>query len=246
MIYHHDQGLHGHSLHKSMYKDTAFSHFHVEKTFSSQNPCTRTCHSVRISRYHLCTKTSFPTFVHVQRVHSLHMSMYRDCILFICPCTKTAFSSNVHEQRRCIFFINPCPRRLHTHCLLTSTHKDLPLFAFRVWRLVYCHSIHISTHKGMPPVILFMLPGTQTPILSTNPWTTTPHSLHSYMNKSTAFFSCISKYMYRDIAFSWHPCVQRCYILFTLHSLHTDVLKDAVFSSNVHVQGHCHSGHISK
>ena len=63
------------------------------------------------------------------------------------------------------------------------------------------------------------------------------------MNKSTAFFSCISMYMYK---FPWHLCVQRCYILFTLHSLHTDVHKDAVFSSNFHVQDHCHTGHISK
>ena len=126
-----------------------------------------------------CTETAFSSFVHVQRVHSLHMSMYRDCILFKCPCTKTAFSSNVRVQRRCIFFINPCPRRLHTHCLPISTHKYLPLFAYQAWGLVHCHSIHISTHKGMPLVILFMLPGTRTPILSTNPWTTTLHSLHS-------------------------------------------------------------------
>ena len=111
MIYHHDQGLHGNSLHKSTYKDTALSYFHVEKTFSSQNPCTMfACHSVRISQDHLCTKTSFSTFVHVQRLHSLHLCIYRECILFICLCTETAFSSYVHVQR--------------LHSLQMSTYKD--------------------------------------------------------------------------------------------------------------------------
>lgn len=151
-----------------MHKDMSFCSYFSVQRHSSLFICA-------------CTETAFSSYVHVQRLHSLQMSMYK---------------------RHCFFFINPHPRTLHTHCLLISTHKDLPPFTFQVWGLVHCHSIHISTHMDMPHVFLFMLPGTQTPILFINPWTTTLHSLHSYMNKSTASCSRISTYMYRDTAFT--------------------------------------------